>query len=129
MTSADQELAPLVCPIHGQLTWEHVTTIKTCGLCMEEMGCAATDATTLQRGVEEETMEFEGLKLHEILELARIVWANGNHVAVEDEDVVAKLVDLGLARVESVGGRSGWSYMSAFMKGKDLVNRARGENS
>lgn len=39
----------LKCSRHGFLDWEYVTTIKSCGLCMEEDGTAATFATPLQR--------------------------------------------------------------------------------
>ena len=41
--------APLSCPVHGQLSWDHVTTMKTCGLCMEEQRVDASRATRLIR--------------------------------------------------------------------------------
>jgi hypothetical protein len=40
----------LRCPIHGVIPEEKVTTIKSCGLCMEEQGVSAGDATLLIRG-------------------------------------------------------------------------------
>lgn len=47
----DEELSPLTCPKHGRLKWKHVTTIKTCGICMEELG-DANKAPTLIREVD-----------------------------------------------------------------------------
>jgi hypothetical protein len=37
----DEQWAPLSCPKHGRLRWKHVTTQKSCGLCMEEIGDAS----------------------------------------------------------------------------------------
>jgi len=42
---------PFMCPYHGRIPREYVTTIKTCGRCMEERDdvCAAGDSTLLIR--------------------------------------------------------------------------------
>lgn len=48
--NCEQE-APLTCPRHGQLIWAYVTTMKTCGLCMEEDKVDAGRATRLIRGI------------------------------------------------------------------------------
>jgi hypothetical protein len=32
----DDKRSNLSCPEHGRLAWKHVTTQKSCGLCMEQ---------------------------------------------------------------------------------------------
>ena len=39
----------LFCHIHGFIDRKYVTTVKSCGLCMEELNCAAGQAPTLER--------------------------------------------------------------------------------
>ena len=39
----------LYCPKHGFIPEGKITTVKTCGICMEERSCSANDATILQR--------------------------------------------------------------------------------
>jgi hypothetical protein len=39
----DEQLSSLACPKHGRLKWKYVTTIKTCGICMEELSKGAGD--------------------------------------------------------------------------------------
>lgn len=41
----------LWCPVHGEAGGVHTTTMKTCGLCMEENSVDAGSATTLIRRV------------------------------------------------------------------------------
>lgn len=48
-TQPKPNLAPLECPVHGRMSWDHVTTQKTCGLCMEEQRVDAGRATRLIR--------------------------------------------------------------------------------
>jgi len=43
------EMSSMVCPYHGRLHHGQVTTIKTCGKCMEDLGVAAGDSTMLLR--------------------------------------------------------------------------------
>lgn len=42
-------MSMFVCPYHGRIDDEKVTTMKTCGRCMEEMGIDAGSATLLAR--------------------------------------------------------------------------------
>jgi hypothetical protein len=37
----NEKLSPLACPKHGRLKWKYVTTQKSCGICMEEIGDVA----------------------------------------------------------------------------------------
>lgn len=49
MTEEEMRACAFVCPYHGRIPNEHVTTMKTCGECMEKFGVDAGNATLLIR--------------------------------------------------------------------------------
>ncbi len=49
MNEAETKSLIFVCPYHGRINRKHVTTMKTCGKCMEELSVGGGYATSLRR--------------------------------------------------------------------------------